>query len=180
MNDLIKNYFLQDEAQQKCISAAIGRSHAYCMRASQLMKVAYDVNTRAAIITSIDFSDSSRSYVTLLIRFQYLNLDMKYFTIFSAFDIDNSAMENDRYVVAEHVCAHAALDLTHKDFDQFESIIKPIFADFDQMRGIYLKSGKPLDVAFTTAKNFLEKKEPTEKMNYVQEVYAKTSCKNSL
>ena len=151
MDDLIKDYFLMDEAQQKCISAAIGQSHEYCMRASQLMKVAYDINTQSAIVTQIDFSDSSHSYVTLELRFYCLNFDVKYLAIFKTFSTQNT--QNIAYSFA---CA--ALDLTYEDFDQFESIIKPIFANFDRMRGMYLRDGKPLDTAFTTAKNFLEKR----------------------
>ena len=155
MDDLIKDYFLMDEAQQKCISAAIGQSHEYCMRASQLMKVEYIVNTQSAIVSQIDFSDSSHSYVTLELKFYCLNFDMKCLAIFKTFSTQYT--QNIAYSFA---CA--ALDLTREDFDQFESIIKSIFANFDRMRGMYLRNGKPLDTAFTTAKNFLQKK-PAEK-----------------
>ena len=151
MDDLIKDYFLMDEAQQKCISAAIGQSHEYCMRASQLMKVAHVINTKEAIVTQIDFSDSSHSYVTLELRFYYINLDMTYFTIFKTFSTQY------RQDIAYNFVG-STFDLTREDFDQFESIIKPIFANFDRMRGMYLRNGKPLDTTFTTAKNFLEKR----------------------
>ena len=156
MDDLIKDYFLLDEAQQKCIFAAIGQSHEYCLRASQLMKVADDLNTQSAIVSQIDFSDSSHSYVTLELRFYCLNFDMKkYLAIFKTFSTQHT--QNIAYSFAS-----AALDLTYEDFDQFESIIKPIFANFDRMHAMYLRDGKPPDTAFTTAKNFLEKK-PAEK-----------------
>ena len=151
MDDLLKDYFLKDEAQQKCISASIGQSHEYCMRASQLMKVAYVINTQAAIVTQIDFSDSSHSYVTLELRFYCLDFDMKYLAIFKTFSTQNT--QNIAYSFAS-----AELDLTREDFDQFESIIKPIFANFDRIDAMYLREGKPLDTAFTTAKNFLEKR----------------------
>lgn len=156
MDDLLKDYFLKDESQRKCISAAIGQSHEYCMRASQLMKVAHIVNTQAAMVTQIDFSDSSHSYVTLELRFYCLNLDMKCLTIFKTFNTQYT--QNIAYSFA---CA--AFDLTREDFDQFEGIIKPIFANFDRMDAMYLRDSKPLDTAFTTAKNFLEKNELDEK-----------------
>lgn len=151
MDDLLKDYFLMDDAQQKCISAVIGQSHEYCMRASQLMKVAYIVNTQSAIVSQIDFSDSSHSYVTLELRFYCLNFDMKCLAIFKTF-----SMQNTQNIAYSFACT--ALDLTREDFDQFESIIKPIFANFDRMHGIYWWDDKPLDTAFTTAKNFLETK----------------------
>ena len=156
MDDLLKDYFLMDDAQQKCISAVIGQSHEYCMRASQLMKVAYIVNTQSAVVSQIDFSDSSHSYVTLDLRFYCLNFDMKCLAIFKTFSTQNT--QNIAYSFA---CA--ALDLTYEDFDQFESIIKPIFVNFDHMRGMYLWDGKQLDTAFTTTKNFLEKNKLDEK-----------------
>ena len=84
---------------------------------------------------------------------------MNHFTIFTAFEFQPIGEGiSDALQYFDCAFAHATLNLTREDFDQFESIIKPIFANFDRMRVMHLRNGKPLDTAFTTAENFLEKR----------------------